>query len=123
MTDFHKIITRSAAEGAVLLKNEGETLPFLPSDNVALFGRCQIDYYKSGTGSGGSVHVPYTINLLDGFEQLKKDGNNVAAVNEKVAQTYRDWIKENPFDSGNGEWASEPWYQKEMAAVSRSYSR
>ena len=114
MTDFHKIITRSAAEGAVLLKNEGETLPFLPSDNVALFGRCQIDYYKSGTGSGGSVHVPYTINLLDGFEQLKKDGNNVVAVNEKVAQTYRDWIKENPFDSGNGEWASEPWYQKEM---------
>ena len=114
MTDFHKTITRSAAEGAVLVKNEGDTLPFLPQDNVALFGRCQIDYYKSGTGSGGSVHVPYTINLLDGFKKLKEEGANVAGINEKVAETYRAWIKDNPFDSGNGEWASEPWFQTEM---------
>lgn len=26
---------------------------------------------------------------------------------------YKSWIKENPFDEGNG-WATEPWFQKEF---------
>ena len=59
MTDFYEKITQAASDGAVLVKNEGETLPLLAAERVAVFGRCQIDYYKSGTGSGGSVHVPF----------------------------------------------------------------
>ena len=31
-----------------------------------------------------------------------------------LVNIYQDWISENPFDSGNGEWASEPWCQVEM---------
>ena len=49
---------RAAAQGAVLLKNENAVLPLAADDNVAVFGRCQKEYYRSGTGSGGAVNVP-----------------------------------------------------------------
>lgn len=49
----------AAAEGAVLLKNEGHMLPIKKDETVSIFGRSQIEYYRSGTGSGGAVNVPY----------------------------------------------------------------
>ena len=54
----------AAAEGAVLLKNEKNTLP-LCNKKVSVFGRIQNAYYKSGTGSGGMVNVDYKTNILD----------------------------------------------------------
>ncbi|THF84241.1 glycoside hydrolase family 3 protein [Cohnella fermenti] len=98
-----------AAEGAVLLRNEGRALPLLPADRVAIFGRVQVNYYRSGTGSGGSVHVAYTTNLLNGLRS--KEG---VRVDEELAAVYERWIEENPFDNGGGGWAAEPWHQKEM---------
>lgn len=61
-----------AAEGAVLLKNDHQVLPLGENDNVAVFGRTQVNYYRSGTGSGGSVHVTYTTNLLGGLRSKKE---------------------------------------------------
>ncbi len=110
---FYDLITSAVEEGIVLLKNE-ETLPFTKNDKVSVFGRCQIDWYKSGTGSGGSVHVPFSINLIQGFDILRNTGFDCPVINQDLVQQYVNWIKENPFDGGNGEWASEPWCQKEM---------
>ncbi|MEC0110167.1 glycoside hydrolase family 3 C-terminal domain-containing protein [Paenibacillus taichungensis] len=98
-----------AAEGAVLLKNEGQALPIQKDENVSVFGRIQVNYYRSGTGSGGSVHVTYTTNLLDGLRSKKG-----LTVNEELAAVYEKWIEENPFDDGGKVWAAEPWNQKEM---------
>ncbi|WP_054025690.1 glycoside hydrolase family 3 C-terminal domain-containing protein [Bacillus sp. FJAT-28004] len=98
-----------AAEGAVLLKNEGQVLPLRDGENVAIFGRTQVNYYRSGTGSGGSVHVTYTTNLIDGLR-----GKKNLTVNEELAAVYEKWIEQNPFDNGGGGWAAEPWHQKEM---------
>jgi len=98
-----------AAEGAVLLKNEGQALPIEKDENVSVFGRIQVNYYRSGTGSGGSVHVAYTTNLLDGLRSKKG-----LTVNEELAAVYEKWIEENPFDDGGKVWAAEPWNQKEM---------
>ncbi|MFD2330987.1 glycoside hydrolase family 3 C-terminal domain-containing protein [Cohnella sp. GCM10020058] len=98
-----------AAEGAVLLRNENEALPLRQGDNVSVFGRIQANYYRSGTGSGGSVHVAYTTNLLDGL-RVKEN----VAVNEALAAVYEKWIEQNPFDNGGGGWAAEPWHQREM---------
>ncbi|MBW4085082.1 glycoside hydrolase family 3 C-terminal domain-containing protein [Paenibacillus sp. S150] len=97
------------AEGAVLLKNEGRVLPLRGDGNVSIFGRTQVNYYRSGTGSGGSVHVSYTTNLLDGLRSKKN-----LTVNEELAAVYEKWIEQNPFDNGGGAWAAEPWHQKEM---------
>ena len=44
----------AAVEGIVLLKNENNTLPLTEQDKVSVFGRPMIEYYRSGTGSGGA---------------------------------------------------------------------
>ena len=99
----------AAAEGAVLLKNEGHMLPIKKDETVSIFGRSQIEYYRSGTGSGGAVNVPYVKNILDGIKE-----NNAFPVNEDLVETYKEWLKEHPFDNGGGGWAAEPWHQEEM---------
>ncbi|MGF7047269.1 beta-glucosidase [Paenibacillus sp. DS2015] len=104
--EFSRIV---AAEGAVLLKNERNVLPFQNSENVSVFGRTQVNYYRSGTGSGGSVHVTHTTHLLDGLRSKEN-----LTVNEELAAIYEKWIEHNPFDNGGGGWAAEPWHQKEM---------
>ena len=104
---FAEFSRKVAAEGAVLLKNEGNFFPV--KRNVSIFGRTQVNYYRSGTGSGGSVHVTHTTNLLDGLRSKEN-----ITVNEDLAAVYETWIEQNPFDNGGGGWAAEPWHQKEM---------
>ena len=106
---FAEFSRRVAAEGAVLLRNDGQVLPLVPGDRVSVFGRIQINYYRSGTGSGGSVNVPYTTNLLDGLRSKRQ-----IRLNEDLAWVYETWVNENPYDNGGGGWAAEPWHQKEM---------
>ena len=100
---------KAAADGIVLLRNKENMLPLTKEDTVAIFGRCQIDYYRSGTGSGGSVNVPYSTNLISGlrnYEWLK--------LNEELIEVYEEWLRDHPFNKGDGSWASEPWHQEEM---------
>ncbi len=106
---FAEFSRKVAAEGAVLLKNEGHVLPIQKNENISVFGRTQVNYYRSGTGSGGSVHVSHTTNLIDGLRD-KKD----MIINEELATVYEQWIEQNPFNNGGGGWAAEPWHQKEM---------
>ena len=111
---FAQKICQVAEEGAVLLKNEQNLLPLLSSDSVAVFGRCQFDYYRSGTGSGGSVHVSYNTTLTDSLFELTRETDSFPRIDESLAEEYKTWIAAHPFDNGNGGWASEPWHQKEM---------
>ncbi len=106
---FAEYARTAAARGAVLLKNEDGVLPLRKGERVAVFGRTQTDFYRSGTGSGGSVNLLYTTNLLDGL----RDGG-VVQVDEELAAVYEAWRKEHPFDDGGGIWAGEPWNQEEM---------
>ncbi|WP_211748766.1 glycoside hydrolase family 3 C-terminal domain-containing protein [Paenibacillus sp. Marseille-Q4541] len=115
---FAEFSRKVAAEGAVLLKNDRQVLPIQPSENVSVFGRTQVNYYRSGTGSGGSVNVVYTTNLLDGLRAKKE-----IHVNEELASIYEQWIEQNPFDNGGGGWAAEPWHQKEMPLTDELVSR
>lgn len=106
---FADAVRAAAGEGVVLLKNEDHMLPLTDKDKPALFGRCQFDYYKSGTGSGGAVNTDYTTNLVEGFAQKKE-----ISLNRELLEVYQEWLREHPFDNGGGAWASEPWFQKEM---------
>ncbi|PFG58595.1 beta-glucosidase [Vibrio sp. ES.051] len=100
---------QAAAEGIVLLKNNDAVLPLRAQDTLSLFGRCQIDTHRSGTGSGGAVNVPYAISALEGLR-----ANSKIRLNEELVAVYHDWIAEHPFDDGGGGWAAEPWFQQEM---------
>ncbi len=98
----------TVGEGAVLLRNENHALPFEKGAKVAVFGRSQFNYYKSGTGSGGLVNTGRVPNIT---EALEESGD--VAVDQEVKAVYEAWIQDHPFDVGQG-WAAEPWYQEEM---------
>lgn len=96
-----------SAEGCVLLKNTGSVLPYKKGTEIALFGRIQNHYYKSGTGSGGMVNVDKVVTIP---EALKEAG---FTLNKKLEDTYTEWEKTNPYEEGYG-WGKELWSQKEM---------
>lgn len=108
LPELAAISRRVAAEGCVLLKNEGDVLPLKAGQTVSVFGRIYNHYHRSGTGSGGAIRVPYETNPVDA---LRADGR--VKINEKLDAVYKAWIAENPFDFGHG-WATEPWSQIEM---------
>ncbi len=105
---YSETAVRSVAEGIVLLRNENNVLPFQKGEKVAIFGRIQLDYYKSGTGSGGMVNVSHVVGITEG---LLESGD--VEVNRELLKVYEDWCMEHPFDLGTG-WGAEPWSQKEM---------
>lgn len=110
--NFQEKIRLSAEEGCVLIQNKNNILPLKKEDTVSIFGRTQYDFYKSGMGSGGSVHVPYTTNLTE--ELLKIEKENLIKVNKELTQIYSAWLENNPFNTGGGLWAGEPFSQIEM---------
>ena len=104
----HAAITRqSAAEGIVLLKNNG-TLPWKSQQikTVALFGENSYDFLSGGTGSG-CVHPPYVVDMLEG---LKNAGIKSS---ETLTDIYRKYI-----DYARVKFQAErhpaKWFQTEM---------
>lgn len=72
---------RAAAEGIVLLKNEGRALPLKVGSSVALFGTGASHMVKGGTGSG-DVNEREVVSVCKG---LKNAGYHI---------TSQDWIEE-----------------------------
>ena len=105
---YSQTAREAAAEGCVLLRNENHALPLRAGETVSVFGRIQLDYYKSGTGSGGMVNVPYVHSILDGLRL-----HDEISIYEPLLQLYKVWTDEHPFDHGKG-WGTEPWCQEEM---------
>lgn len=105
---YEKKAREAAAEGIVLLKNDGAVLPFQSGVKLALFGRTQLNYFKSGTGSGGMVNTAYVNGIKEG---LLEDDRFI--LDEELMTLYTEWVKDHPFDAGHG-WATEPWFQEEM---------
>ncbi len=105
---YASISRQAAAEGAVLIKNDNNVLPIRAGERVSVFGRIQLDYYKSGTGSGGMVNTKYVIGILDAL-----NANENVTVNKELVSIYERWVKDHPYDHGMG-WAGEPWSQVEM---------
>ncbi len=89
--EYAKYCRQVVAEGCVLLENDG-TLPFSKNDKVAVFGREQFEYVKSGTGSGGSVNCEYVTDINS---SIKKRMN----IDEIVEDYYKKFLEENSYDT------------------------
>lgn len=95
------VARQMAADGIVLLKNEGGLLPLRAEQTVAVFGRCAVNYFVVGYGSGGDVIPPYRSSLMEG---LRQDG---VKVDEKLAGRYAQWcaVPGNlPDENAWGQW-------------------
>lgn len=97
-----------AEEGIVLLKNEGNMLPF-KDEAVAVFGRSQIDTIKCGTGSA-FCESEYMVDILTGLENA---GINV---DRELADMYRAWSEENGITT-MGVWGTGAHYNPEMPMI------
>ena len=106
--EYEQTARQMVAEGCVLLKNEENALPLTGKNNIAVFGRIQRHYYKSGTGSGGMVNVHKVVGILDAL--LEEAEFNV---DKELLAVYDKWEETHPFNEGIG-WANEPWSQEEM---------
>ena len=111
----HAAITRqSAAEGIVLLKNNG-TLPWNSQfsifnsqsiKTVALFGENSYDFLSGGTGSG-CVHPPYVVDMLQGLENA---GIKSSATLTDIYRKYIDYAR----IKFQAERHPAKWFQTEM---------
>ncbi len=99
------LIRRSGADGIVLLKNDG-VLPLENGVKVAVFGRCQINWFYVGYGSGGNVNAPYKVNLADALRQAEKNG--FVTLDKEVASFYENWCSKPANEPNDGWWGHWP---------------
>lgn len=103
-----QLFARAAAEGAVLLKNNG-VLPLENKECVSVFGRVQVNWFYTGYGSGGDVNRPYEVNLLDGIRACGK-----LSLNERLAQKYEKWCAAPENRIKDAVWGMWPRFYPEM---------
>ena len=110
--EYTESAVKTAAEGIVMLENKDRVLPLKTGAHVALFGRMQIHYYKSGTGSGGMVNVHHVTDIREGLNDCGS-----ITLDAELMDIYDKWDAENPIDAGLG-WGKEAWSQAEMPVSS-----
>ena len=66
--EYEALAREAVTEGVVLLKNDNSVLPLKKDSRLAVFGRMQNNYYKSGTGSGGMVNFPKVWSIVEGLQ-------------------------------------------------------
>ena len=108
--ELAKVSREAAASGIVLLKNDG-VLPLKNDEEVAVFGRCAIDYFCVGYGSGGDIRYPYKVNLMQGLE------NRGATFNQSLYDTYKKWTESFWNKADDGYWGHWPTNYDEMSVT------
>ena len=94
-------------EGIILLKNVDNALP-LGKEKVSVFGRCQIDCFFSGYGSGGDVTSEKLISFKDAIIDSQVD------YNKELMNRYIDFCSNPDNKIDKGWWAHWPSNHKEM---------
>ncbi|MGN1155809.1 MAG: glycoside hydrolase family 3 protein [Agathobacter sp.] len=102
---------KAAADGIVLLENNG-VLPFKKGQKISVFGRCQIDTFYVGYGSGGDVKPPYLVSYLEALKEAEAEGQ--ICLNQSLVQVYEKWTKEPDNEPIQGYWGHWPMSHPEM---------
>jgi len=89
MEEGREIDTEIESEGAVLLRNENNTLPLEKGSKVTILGAMSYNYICGGTGSAGGRYDEYTYTMKEAFDGSKTEGSGVSTeqyldVNEKA---------------------------------------
>ena len=89
LAEGRELVTSMEAEGAVLLRNENNTLPLAKGSKVTILGAMSYNYINGGTGSAGGKYDEYTYTMIEAFEGTKTQGDGVSTeqyldVNDKA---------------------------------------
>lgn len=115
--DVKALCRKAAAEGCLLLKNDNGLLPIKKDEKIALFGRCQYDYFYVGYGSGGDVKYTYLVSPNEGLKNAgvlldKELSDKYKLFSDANYKVYKDWgtwptyIEEMPISYAEIEAAS-----------------
>lgn len=85
LAEHAKVARMAAADGMVLLKNEGNVLPLAVNKRAAVFGNTSYKLIAGGTGSG-DVNKAYTVPLVQGL------ANAGYKVQQELAKSYTEYI-------------------------------
>ena len=101
-TAHRAVARRAAAEGMVLLKNEGQLLPLAPGAEIALYGPGAVKTIKGGMGSG-DVNPREVVNVYQG---LKNAGFRILT---------EDWLTsfETEYETERLRWRQKIWDKTE----------
>lgn len=94
--EHRNLARRAAAEGIVLLKNEGGLLPLPETTRVALYGAGAVCTIKGGTGSG-DVNERDSVSVFEGLRNAGYEittGEWLAAYEECYKQARQTWKEE-----------------------------
>lgn len=108
MVEGRDIDAEIEGEGAVLLRNENDTLPLEKGSKVTILGAMSYNYICGGTGSAGGRYDEYTYTMKEAFDGSKTEGSGVSEekyldVNEKAW----NWLEEACGGSRNTDSAYE----------------
>ena len=89
LKEGREIVTQLESEGAVLLRNENNTLPLVKGSKVTILGAQSYNYVNGGTGSAGGKYDEHTYTMKEAFDGSKVDGDSASHekyldVNEKA---------------------------------------
>lgn len=104
MEEGRDVDTEIESEGAVLLRNENNTLPLEKGSKVTILGAMSYNYICGGTGSAGGKYDEYTYTMKEAFDGSKTEGSRVSTekyldVNEKAW----NWLEEAVGGSRNAD--------------------
>lgn len=104
MEEGRDVDTEIESEGAVLLRNENNTLPLEKGSKVTILGAMSYNYICGGTGSAGGKYDEYTYTMKEAFDGSKAEGSGVSTekyldVNEKAW----NWLEETVGGSRNAD--------------------
>lgn len=108
---------KAAAEGAVLLKNDNDSLPFNKGTKVAIFGKAQIDYVKGGGGSGNTI-VSYVRNIYQGLKTKDKH----LKIFEPLSSYYQYYVDEQYSAGGLNGMFDEAPVPEDLLAQAKSFT-
>lgn len=101
-----ELARRSATEGFVLLKNDGQLLPLKKNSKVALYGAGAVRTIKGGTGSG-DVNERSVVSIQEGMRNAGFD-----VTTEEWLSTY-----ENIYQKAREDWRDRIWEELNGADV------
>lgn len=114
-----EISRNAAAEGMVLLKNNGGLLPLKDGRKIAVFGKAQYDYVKGGGGSG-DVTVGYVRNIYDGLKIKEAEGK--ISVYDGLIDFYKDEMEKQYAAGKEKGLTQEPEIPAELIAGAKAYT-